>query len=140
MIAILDTSAFLRLFIPDGPVPIGLEEVMRGVERGENTAIAPAHMLAEACNVANRKRLEGMLSGEETLELVRLMCRMPVRYVAHLDLVELALELAEAHALTVYDALFLALARQKSARLCTADARLAKQAGCDDSPSGKAKG
>jgi len=34
MIAVVDTSAVLRLFIPDGPVPNGLEAFFRGVEAG----------------------------------------------------------------------------------------------------------
>jgi predicted nucleic acid-binding protein len=68
----IDTSAFLRLFIPDGEIPSGLEEYMRAVERGENLAMA--------------------------------------------------------HNLTVYDALFVALARQKRARLFTADAKVARVA------------
>ncbi|MBT3378136.1 MAG: type II toxin-antitoxin system VapC family toxin [Lentisphaerae bacterium] len=129
MIAVLDTSAFLRLFIPDGPVPPGLEQFMRGVERGENTAIAPELMLVEAGNVANKKRLQGVLSAEETLELVQLMCEMPVRYLSHRDLIEPAVRLASEHALTVYDALYLALARLKGARLFTADGDLARAAG-----------
>lgn len=128
MIAVVDTSAFLRLFIPDGAIPSGLEDFFRGVERGQNTAIAPELMLAEAGNTANKKRHQGVLSREEAIELVQLMRRMPVHYVPHGDLIEPALELAETHALTVYDALYLVLARQKSAHLFTADDRLARVA------------
>lgn len=125
MIAVLDTSAFLRLFIPDGPIPAGLEVFLRGVERGENTALAPELMLAEAANVVNKKRIRGILSPEESIELITLMRRMPVRHTPHLGLIEPALALAAAHAMTVYDALFLALAAETSARLFTADNRLA---------------
>jgi predicted nucleic acid-binding protein len=133
MIAVVDTSAFLRLFIPDGPLPQGFEEFMRGVERGENTAIAPELMLAEAANVANKKRIQGILSADESLELIELMCKMPVRYISHRDLIEPAAKLASEHELTVYDALFLALARMKAARLFTADEDLALAAGIDPS-------
>ncbi len=128
MIAVVDTSAFLRLFIPDGAVPSGLEDFIRGVERGQNIAIAPELMLAEAGNTANKKRRQGLLSHEEARDLLRLMRRMPIHYVPHGDLVEPALDLAEAHAVTVYDALYLVLARQKNARLFTADDRLARVA------------
>lgn len=131
MIAVLDTSAFLRLFVPDGPIPQGLEEFMRGVERGENTAIAPELMLAEAANVANKKRYQGILSEDETVELIGLMRRMPVRYFSHRDLIEPAGRLASEHALTVYDALYLALARMRAARLFSADGRLVRAAGGD---------
>jgi predicted nucleic acid-binding protein len=125
MIAVIDTSAFLRLFLPDGPVPEGLIEFFRGVERGDNLAVAPELLLAEAVNVANKKRLQGILNLEDAQELVALMRRVPIHYIAHASLVERALELAATHDLTVYDALFLALALQKPARLFTADKLLA---------------
>lgn len=128
MIAVIDTSALLRLYIPDGPVPDGLEAFMRGVEHGENVAIAPELMLAEAGNVASKKRHQGVLSVAEMDELVGLISRMPIRYISHRELIIPAVKLATDSGLTVYDALFLVLARQKSARLFTADTRLAKAA------------
>ena len=51
MIGVIDTSALIRLFIPDGPVPVGLEEFFRGVERGTNIAIAPELLVVESANV-----------------------------------------------------------------------------------------
>ena len=126
MIAVVDTSAFLRLFLPDGNLPKGMEAFFRGVERGEDLAIAPELMLAEAGNVANKKRCQGLLTREEASELVHLMRSMPVRYLSHVDLITPALELAESHALTVYDALYLALARKQNVRLFTADEQLAR--------------
>ena len=124
MIAVVDTSAFLRLFLPDGPLPDGLEHFLRAVERGENTAIAPELMLAESANVLNKKRREGLLSAGEVAELVAIVREMPIRYLPHRELIAGAVRLAETCGLTVYDALYLELARQKSARLFTADQRL----------------
>ena len=51
MIGVVDTSALIRLFVPDGPVVEGLEAFMTGVERGLNSALAPELLLAEAANV-----------------------------------------------------------------------------------------
>jgi hypothetical protein len=53
MIGVVDTSALIRLFVPDGSLPDGFDEFLRGVERGLNTAIAPELLLAEAANVIN---------------------------------------------------------------------------------------
>ncbi len=50
MIGVVDTSALIRLFVPDGPLPDGFNEFLRGVERGFNMAIAPELLLAEAAN------------------------------------------------------------------------------------------
>jgi predicted nucleic acid-binding protein len=84
-------------------------------------------MLIEVGNVANKKRKRLELSGAEARELVRLVEAMPIQRVGHggLLLPALALALALAHDLTAYDALYLALASRKAARLFTADDRLA---------------
>ncbi|MBW2220154.1 MAG: hypothetical protein JRF40_11780 [Deltaproteobacteria bacterium] len=55
MIGVIDTSALIRLFIPDGPIPEGFEKFFRGVERGNNRAIAPELLLVESANVLDRK-------------------------------------------------------------------------------------
>jgi predicted nucleic acid-binding protein len=128
MIAVIDTSALLRLILPDGPIPAGLEDFMRGVERGDNKAIAPDLMWVEAANVLNKKRLKGLLSAEETRQALDLILRLPILSLAHREFLPVALELAEQFAMTVYDALFLAVARTKAAKLFTADSQLARHA------------
>ncbi len=40
MIGVVDTSALIRLFVPDGPLPDGFNEFLRGVERGFNKSVA----------------------------------------------------------------------------------------------------
>ncbi|HEC16277.1 MAG TPA: PIN domain-containing protein [Sedimenticola sp.] len=124
MIGVIDTSALIRVFVPDGPMPEGLEAFLRGAETGENIAIAPQLMLAEAGNVLHKKRLRGELSDKEALTLLDLVQSMPIRLVGHEELMGGALRLAGQHKLTVYDALFLELARQKGAHLFSADEQL----------------
>lgn len=55
MIAVIDASALMRLFIPDGPVPRGLEAFFQGVESERNMAIAPELLMAEAASVIHKK-------------------------------------------------------------------------------------
>jgi predicted nucleic acid-binding protein len=128
MIAVVDTSVVIRLFIPDGPVPKGVEVLLQGVESGDHVAIAPELMLAEAANVLHKKQLRGEISGPEASELAHLIAGLPIRHFRHHPLIEGALELAVGQALTVYDALFLELARQKGARLYSADEKLLQAA------------
>jgi predicted nucleic acid-binding protein len=128
MIAVIDTSALLRLIIPDGPVPHGLEAFLQAAERGEHTAVAPDLMWVEAANVLNKKRRQGLLNKEETEQALGLVLRMPIKAVAHREYLPAALQLAERYELTVYDALYLAITRVKGARLYTADDRLEKAA------------
>jgi len=124
MIAVVDTSAVMRLFIPDGPIPRGLEAFMRGVECGANSAIAPELLLVEALNVVVKKQRRGELSADEAEGLVGLLQQLPIRYHGHLVLSQTSYRLAVENRLTGYDAVFLALALGRGVPLFTADERL----------------
>ena len=52
MTFVIDTSARLRLFIPDGPLPDGLNAAVSGAERGEFVLLAPELVLTEAGRIA----------------------------------------------------------------------------------------
>jgi predicted nucleic acid-binding protein len=124
MIAVIDTSALIRLFIPDGPIPQGLEKFFMGVESGVNTAVAPELMLAEAASVLLKKARTGELSEEEGQQMLKDIHGMPVRLFGHKDIIFDAYEIGRQHNLTVYDALFLALAVRHSAQLFSADEKM----------------
>ncbi|MBW2026286.1 MAG: type II toxin-antitoxin system VapC family toxin [Deltaproteobacteria bacterium] len=115
MIGVVDTSALLRLFVPDGPLPNGFKEFLTGVERGVNVAIAPELLLAEAANALNKKRKSDLLT-------------VPIRLFPHRPILMRALELAEDNGLTVYDNLYLALAEEHGGVIYSADRKLIKAA------------
>ena len=125
MVAVVDSSAVVRLFIPDGPIPDGFEQFMQGVEVGTHIAIAPELMLVEVANVLHKKCGRGELIAEEAETLLSLIQRLPIRLITHGALVHGAMELASELGLSVYDATFLELFRQKGERLFTADKQLA---------------
>ena len=128
MIGVVDASALIRLFIPDGPRPEGFEAFLRDVERGSNKAIAPELLVAEAANVIVRKRKLGELSENESMELLSDMLSVPIRLFPHKPILSRAFEMAWEFKLTVYDSLYLALAEENAAALYTADERLVKVA------------
>ena len=130
MIGVFDSSAVVRLFIPDGPIPEGMEQFLKGVEAGDNIALAPELMLAEIANVLHKKSLRDEISDDECDQILTLIQRLPIRLFSHEELVEGAVQLARDHALTVYDALFLELALQQNGSLFTGDLKLEK-AGVD---------
>jgi len=126
MIAVIDSSALLRLFIPDGPVPVGLESFMRGVERGNHVAIAPELTIVESVNVIVKKQRHRELSEAEAEELVSLLHLVPIRYHRHHSLMVASYSVAIKTGLSAYDALFLALALDRGVPLFTADDKLQK--------------
>lgn len=121
MIVVVDTSALLRLFIPDGPLPEGIESALREAERGNDILLAPELILPEAAQVLLKKKKQGLLTREEVGELLDCIISLPIRLFRHKPLIQRSAELALEHKLTVYDALFLTLAEEKNARLMTAD-------------------
>lgn len=121
MMVVLDTSAVMRLYIADGPLPEGLEQAMQAAERGEGVLLAPELMLAEAAQVLHKKRSQRVLSGAEAEEILLHLLLLPIKYMPHAPVLERAAQIARERRLTVYDALFLTLAEQHSARVITAD-------------------
>ncbi len=128
MIGVVDTSALIRLFVPDGPMPDGFDDFLRGVERGINAAIAPELLVAEAANVVNKKRLSGELSENESDRLLADLLSVPIRLFPHRPILLRAFDLAREYQLTVYDTLYLALAEDHGAVIFTADRKLLKAA------------
>ena len=124
MIGVVDTSALIRLFVPDGPLPDNFSEFMRGVERGINRAIAPELLVAEAANVINKKRTSKELTGSESVHLLSDLLAVPIRLFPHRPILSRAFDMAHENNLTVYDALYFALAEEHGAVIFSADDQL----------------
>lgn len=121
---VVDTSALMRLYLPDGPVPDGLEDAVDSAWRGEVALLAPELALAEVAQVLCKKERAAHLSAAESDAIRAEILDLPIEYVGHRDLLEAAVPVARDRGLTVYDALFLALADQRRAQLITADDEL----------------
>jgi len=124
VIWVIDTSAVIRLFVPDGPAHPEAEAAFRRVATGADSILAPQLLLAEAANVLLRKQRRGELSADELRELLPAVEALPIRYCEHETLLLPATDLALAHGLSAYDALYLALAERHAAKLLTCDAQL----------------
>lgn len=128
MMWVIDTSALIRLFIPDGPIHPGIENALNQATSGAAVVFAPQLILAEAANALLRKRRRGELTAQELGELLLAVKSLPIRLCEHETLLLPACALAETYNLSVYDALYLALAEQHGARLLTNDDALDKVA------------
>jgi predicted nucleic acid-binding protein len=125
---VLDTSALLRLFIPDGPVSQDAETALRLVEHGKLALLAPELMLAEAAQVLHKKTLAEIISSKERDDLLEEIVNLPIQYLSHKPLLKRSVAVAETYGLSVYDAIFLALAEKYNSVLVTMDDDLAKAA------------
>ena len=121
---VLDTSALIRYYIPDGPMPDGLEKIIDQGWRGDVLLYVPELALVESAQVLLKKEHAGFLTKDESDEIIRNIISIPMEVMRHRDILELSLLLARNHGLTVYDAMFLALSKKHNAQLVTADKKL----------------
>jgi predicted nucleic acid-binding protein len=121
---VIDTSALIRLYVPDGPLPDNLESHISSALNAETTLIIPELALAEFAQVLRKKEQAGYLTAQEVDEIVSAFLELPLEVFGHYDILSEALSLARRYSLSVYDALFMALAGNRKAELVTADQKL----------------
>ena len=124
--AVIDTSALIRLYVPDGPVPDGLEKFIGAACKAESVLLIPELALAEAAQVLWKKERDKYLSPSETDEIICAIMELPLEIISHYNILPHALNIARKHGITVYDSIFAACAKRKNAILFTADNRLKK--------------
>ena len=122
---VFDTSVLVRLFVPDGPLPGGVEECLDAAWRGSCVLHAPELALAEVGGVLRKKEAAGHLSSVEVDEVLDAVLSLPIRYAGHADLLAPAVALSRATGATACDCLFIALARRLDGDLYTADQHMA---------------
>lgn len=118
---VLDTSVVIRLYVPDGPLPVEAEPALRAAGRGDSLLISPELALVEAGQVLLKKEKAGFLTAQEAARILELILNLPIQWKGHRDYLALAVALAKERSMTVYDALFVVLALGHSATLLTAD-------------------
>ena len=62
---VLDTSALMRFYIPDGPIPGDMEKIVESAWQAEAVLLIPELALAEAGQVLLKKQQSKQNKGEE---------------------------------------------------------------------------
>lgn len=127
-VVVLDTSALLRLYLADGPLPPSLEPAIQRGCTGDALLLVPDLCLLECASVMLKQVQRQLLSPDECRALLADVLQLPLRPTSSSDLAAAALDQAMALSLSVYDASYLALALKYGACLITADKQLAKAA------------
>ena len=125
---VLDASAWIRLFLADGPMPVGLEEAAAQVEIGSASFVAPELILVESGQALCRKQRRGAFTLAELDSLWPDMRRTPMDLLNAVDHIDAAMALAGQYKVSVYDAMYLAVADHVGAPLFTADEALQRVA------------
>lgn len=106
------------------------EAALRLLNQAESL-LAPTHWLAEAANALWAKTVRGDLSDSEAQERVVFLAGAPIATTPLDRLAAVAMAIALRMRITMYDALYLALAEQHRTPLVTADSRLFEAASRD---------
>jgi predicted nucleic acid-binding protein len=116
---VVDSSVAVKWFVPE---ELSIEA--RRLLIATYELVAPDLLWAEMGNVLRKKHRRGEIDEDTAVRLLRDFSRIPIQFHAAERWAEAALELGIRHGVTVYDALYLALAAGNECRLVTADRRL----------------
>jgi predicted nucleic acid-binding protein len=105
-----------------------MEIFFQEIDQGKHLALAPELLVAETANVLLKKQKQGELTDHEAKAIIDDILAMPIRLMPHTPLVQAALDIALRHHLTMYDALYIAVAVGQAAVVFTADASVKKTA------------
>ena len=122
-ILVIDASAALKAFVEEK----GSDQARR-LFAGESLLMAPAHALGEFAEVLVRKATKSELALGQVFEAIRIL-RKSIGFMAIDGLIEIAVQIAIEAEVSVYDALYIAMARVLGCSLVTADDRLIRKVG-----------
>jgi predicted nucleic acid-binding protein len=116
---VVDASVAMKWFVPEELSTESRQLLTTGYE-----LLAPDLIWVELGNVLWKKNRRRELDERTASRLLRDFSQVPIEFHASEHWAEGALELAIRYGVTVYDALYLALAAGNGCRLVTADQRL----------------
>jgi predicted nucleic acid-binding protein len=124
-VVVLDASVAAAWWFADEATPATDALLDRVVASG---AVVPALFFAEASNVLLRAERRKRIAPRLADRLLRILSGLPLEVDQGPRLPERALDLARAHRLSVYDAIYLEVALRRGLALATLDADLRRAA------------
>jgi predicted nucleic acid-binding protein len=120
---VIDASALIKFYVPE----ILSDQAGRLLARAETKDIeltAPDLIYPEAGNILWKKQRLKELTRSEVEEIMDAVLSLPLKIEASKSLLPLAVDMAAAYGITVYDASYLSLAKVYETTLVTADRKL----------------
>ena len=120
---VIDASVLIKFYVPE-ILSDRAERLFAKVGSKDIDLLAPDLIYPEAGNTLRKKQRLKELSLSEAEEIIDAILSLPLRIEASKSLLPLAVDIATAYGVTVYDALYLSLAKVYEATLITADRKL----------------
>lgn len=122
----IDASVLIKFYVPE-VLSDKASHLLDAVKEGDFSFLAPDLIFPEAGNILWKKHRLKELSASEVNEITDAVVLLPVRVESSKALLPLATGIAMTYGITVYDAVYLALARIRETRMITADKKLFKK-------------
>ena len=120
---VIDASVVIKAYVPE-ILSDKAAEVMSRVADGELVLLAPDLLYPETGNILWKKRRLHELTVAEVDEIVDAITSLPIKIEASRPVMPLAVTIAMHSGITVYDAMYVAVARIYETRMITADKKL----------------
>ena len=123
MNVVIDASVLIKFYVPE-VLSDKASHLLDAVREGDLLLLAPDLIFPEAGNILWKKHRLKELTRFEVNETTDAIVLLPIRIESSKALLPLAAGIAMTYGITVYDAVYLALARIQEIRMITADRKL----------------
>jgi predicted nucleic acid-binding protein len=120
---VMDASVLIKFYVPE-ILSDRAERLLAKVEKQDIDLLVPDLIYPEAGNILWKKQRLKELTRSEVEEITDAVLSLPLKIEASKSLLPLAVNIAIAYGITVYDASYLSLAKVYETTLMTADRRL----------------
>jgi predicted nucleic acid-binding protein len=120
---VIDASVLIKFYLPE-ILADRAERLLARVERGEVTLCAPDLIYPEVGNILWKKERLKELSRSEVGAITEAIGVLPITVEGSKPLLPLAVEIGVRYGITVYDAMYVSIAKVYEIALVTADRKL----------------
>jgi len=120
---VIDASVLIKFYVPE-ILSNRAERLLARVEKREIALLAPDLIYPETGNILWKKQRLKELTHSEVEEISDAILLLPLKIESSKALLTVAVDIAIAYGITVYDAFYLSLAKVYETTMITADRRL----------------
>ncbi len=120
---VIDASVLIKFYVPE-ILSDKAEELLTKVEQGDVMLLAPDLIYPEVGNILWKKQQMKELTRSEVEEITDAIVSLPLKIEASKLLLPLAIDIGIAYKITVYDAIYISMARVYEIKMMTADRKL----------------
>jgi predicted nucleic acid-binding protein len=121
---VMDASVLIKFYVPEVLFDRA-ERLLAKVEKGDIELSAPDLIYPEVGNILWKKQRLKELTRPEAEEITDAILSLPLKIEASRPILPLAIDIAIACGITVYDAIYVSLAKVYETTMMTADRKLA---------------